>query len=495
MSLMSNFLRLFGLDPPPPDKSFGGLPPLLMLSPVDLRVISPASRELDSIAPAPSSSMDRLPPEVLIKVLEWLVLVERNRNDLLRYRLISSKWKVLLDPLIEQKIISRELTPFPELKDVQIGENGTHPVSVPPNLFRDGGGYLTSFSYSQEFWLKDLISILGCMPNLNGSAYFCDSIRRRHKAHICFPSATILFPSSPPWICSYPLGWEDTYDNDSTMVLSIWMILSYADQLVRLTVWAEYPLPALQQNQNYYHHLDTGARIFIATTSDSAFGKLSELEISRPNKSFLLLTQTPALRRFTVTSSDDRRRSRVNFWREPSPSMVALPLVKTLVLTYAAFYEKVIVNKTLNLGKFPALEKLHLLRFRADVYEPERDREADLGSQYEALVTETVGYPPLIVSRVRSLRGLIKGVRTRIENNMEIVEEQRRQMVDSHERMFAALRGNDEEDLEVIVRKLLESEGIWNSCPKLKIVSVSSHGRSDGDVCIIRRLEENSSEN
>ncbi|ODM90696.1 hypothetical protein Ocin01_15986 [Orchesella cincta] len=542
MSLLSMFRRLFGLDPPPPVKSFGGLPPLIMLSPSHQPIgiqSSPSRSSLkyiqENCPPPPSSSMD-----CAHQSLGVAGRVEMNRNDLLRYR------HRLLQVESPSRASHRAEDHLQRAHTLSRNKRCTnwrkwHAPRFSPSQSVSGWCKSVSLQFSscrdclqEESWrcinaFFENCNILGRLPHLlqlysrifyQGScinSWLYANLKRLGLPWVIVlddvTKPTFAFPPPPSLpqlttldLKSYSPGWEDTHDSDSDMVLSIWMILSYADQLERLTVWAEYPLPALEQNKEYYHYLDAGARIFIAPH------RIPHLESSLSSKSpDPTRASSSSLNSSPSTLHRDFNLQHISLdvtWPElpiggpncfndldpkelePSPSMIALPLVKTLVLTYAAFYEKVIVNKTLNLGKFPALEKLHLLRFSADVFEPETDEEEVLGSEYEALVTETVGYPPRIVDRVRSLRGLINGVRTRIKNNMAIVVVQRRQMVISHKRMFEDLRENDEENSEDIGRKLFEREGIWNSCPKLKIVPISFYGRSDGSYCIIRRLED-----
>ncbi|CAL8098163.1 unnamed protein product [Orchesella dallaii] len=496
----------------------------------------------EPIMPTMTTSMYlkyNLPPEVLTMILKNVFNGE-SWKAMLDYRLINSQWKDIINSFLEKTILSGELPvpPFPEFRAVCAKRANEHPtVRYPPSFLEATnpfpfnslfltrkysdvkqeeveipmslpdfvssffGGNLTSFAFHDPvISINNLASLLGAMPSLK-----LFSISDGNPRNFNTSAAALASPPPLPKLTTLVIKsacHASRFVNERRKMLHVWLIGSYADQLVSLSLQTENPLLALQPNHQYYHAIGKNRQILVATTLASAYGKLEELKIYRPNSEFLQLSETPVLKQLSVVGSSGQHHL-FDTWGIPNllryiekyketleqlyldvssgdlfqtefirdlfqpRARFTLPHVKTLAFRFPSFpyeYEEMIENTFLVM--FPALESLQLLWF-----------------QGSANVLED--NPALVIEDDERIAGFANQV---AEYNQQMVALQeysfeeraiRREMIE-HE-LGPAKR---EAEKYLILHRLMKGERVWNICKELKSLSISSGSKASGNVCV-----------
>ncbi|CAL8098228.1 unnamed protein product [Orchesella dallaii] len=293
----------------------------------------------EPIMPTMTTSMANLPPEVLTMILKN-VFHGKSWKAMLDYRLINSQWKDIINSFLEKTILSGELPvpPFPEFRAVCAKRADEHPTVRHPPSFLEAtnsfpfnslfltrkyndvkqkeaeipmplpdfvssfGGNLTSFAFHDPvISINNLATLLGAMPSLK-----LFSISDGNPRNFNTSAAALASPPPLPKLTTLVIKstcHASRFVNERRKMLHVWLIGSYADQLVSLSLQTKKPLLALQPNHQYYHAIGKNRQILVATTLASAYGKLEELKIFRPNSEFLQLSETPVLKQLSVIGS------------------------------------------------------------------------------------------------------------------------------------------------------------------------------------------------
>ncbi|CAL8130160.1 unnamed protein product [Orchesella dallaii] len=411
---------------------------------------NPSSSEKFS-SNATKKTIADLPPEILTVCLKNLV--KGNRKDLLSCRLVNPQWKKIIDYLLEENFVSGRLSPFPEIglvvcptseeqscqklpyvrshlamfqneanplpfNGLHITGGKKHPfggplprnrnpeeihVSLPMFVATAGCGNLTSLAIKNQYIdFNILVTVLGSTPSLK--------ILRLSNV-VLSKDVDNLPPVLPPppqlkSLTILALECSIRYFSEQieakNKLLFVWLVISFAEQLVKLILDTECPFPALRQG--YPYSISVGSKTFSAgTTSASAFGKLKDLQVTRPGIEFLELSTTPALQTFYIGSFMGTRYQLAGFedlasfidkcratleklwlnteWSEllayeglinsrGSPVLlptanITLPKLKMVGMRFPElFYSK--VWKENFLAKCPALKELQVLNFQVD---------------------------------------------------------------------------------------------------------------------------------
>ncbi|CAL8098686.1 unnamed protein product [Orchesella dallaii] len=419
--------------------------------------------------------MTYTPPEVLDKLLENLLKQDENRNNLLRYRLVNCHWRKIIDPHLEKLLDSGILQPFPKLELVsptgleQPGPyvhvpilynegkpfpfkslllSGSFPVardSVPafpeenlmplPLFFSTFGSYLTSFAlHNQEITLNHGALILSAMPFLKVL-----SLSDVMLINLWDPDAAASLPDEPP-VLPFLTTLELKSSPNSSLAMEeksqplfMWLISSYADQLVSLNLRTNFPFPHLLQNETYHFSVDGHHEILPFTTSADAFKNLKELTIFRPTERFLHFSKTPALQSLTVIATGIDNGKPVDLWKVtclvdrcrstleklwldiegdelllPPPGRVIhfcprqkqgeflppakLPKLKTLGIPFPKLEDEEFFTKKF-LEKCSELEELHWIRYRFQNDEEQEDAKEvkEIQDEHPTVVDEDSG--------------------------------------------------------------------------------------------------------
>ncbi|CAL8098218.1 unnamed protein product [Orchesella dallaii] len=298
-------------------------------------------------------------------------------------------------------------------------------------------------------------------------------------------------------------------------MLYLWLIGSYADQLVSLSLQTDYPLEALQPNHNYYDVIDNNREILVASTSASAYGKLEELKIFHPNpnpqfllhQEFLLLSKTPVLRRLSLVGSSNRSKlwgyrnllTNIEKFKNTLEQLyldvtikemtsddfqprteITFPHVKTLAFRFPleSLDEEKMENNFLVM--FPALESLQLLCFWGSPFAgiwPIGEEKETGEEDNPALVIEDDEKIAVFSNRVASYNQQMAAWRLEGYSRHELARRQ--------ERMEQELgRAKYEDEKYLILHRLLKGGRVWNICKELKSLSISSGWRPSGNVCV-----------
>ncbi|ODM87070.1 RNA-binding protein PNO1 [Orchesella cincta] len=226
--------------------------------------------------PQTEKTMDDLPPEVLTTILEHAILNEP-RNHVLVYRLVNPQWKEIVESLLEKEVISRRLEAFPEMKIG--GQSDQLSVYCPRTIFRPEGNpfsfnsllldgykhfrqdptdtqmalpiFISKFgSNLTTFALQDQIihKIAGYDAQIHEQLeeYLLRRRRTNQEEHW---TRGILEPPPLPSLSTLKLKSELYYEEEDTKInpLYVWLVASYADQLVHLCLNTSGPFPALQK--------------------------------------------------------------------------------------------------------------------------------------------------------------------------------------------------------------------------------------------------------
>ncbi|CAL8130168.1 unnamed protein product [Orchesella dallaii] len=318
------------------------------------------SSEFPSDADASQKPIAHLPPEILTLLLNYLVC-NGNRKDLLSCRLVNLQWKEIMDSLLEKNFVSGRLSPFPEIglvvcptseeqscrklpyvrSHLTMFQDEANPlpfngllidgdnahllppnpeeihVSLPMFVATAGCGNLTSLAIKNQYIdFNILVTVLGSTPSLK--------ILRLSNVVLSKDLYNLPLVLPPPpqlpslTILELKSGTISTMElRAKSKLLFIWLVISFADQLVKLILDTIYPFPPLRQGHSY--SISVGRKTFSAgTTSDSAFGKLTNLQTAHPGREFLELSTTPALQSFyyidiDILSDTETRCSSANF--------------------------------------------------------------------------------------------------------------------------------------------------------------------------------------
>ncbi|CAL8141031.1 unnamed protein product [Orchesella dallaii] len=504
-----------------------------------------------------TKEMADLPPEILTMLLEYLLADKR--NNVLRYRLVNSQWKGIIDTHLERKILSGILQPFPEMG---IGEG--EPVSnlyirspleilrhegnvFPCNSLVLKGKYVPNapdFPYSQKILMAlpyfsstfggrlaslalnnqdfDPIiwtTMLGALPSLKFL------ILSDVRLNIDFEKSPIKLATPPalPNLTALKLGLRHEKEQN---ILDLWLIVSYADQLVRLNYKSKYILPALQQNRKYYCVVNGNQQVYVGTTSAIAFRKLLELKISHPSRQFLKQSITPALQNLSVvvvsipflesptfdlqdltSFLDNCRDTLEQLWlyiqwntllgtgplatslkmglTSLPTAKITLPKLHTLALHNPKKEERIFL-KNIFLVKCPALQKLHLFFF---------------GLEPGAVGANVNVHKTTVMLRMKDFKQQFLGIHmmmgldggVNLGSALSLMIHPQPNLASAFDedtfRRFRTgfLRSTLAAPGELDVRELVQQQRIWNICPELKTISVNVGEKAEGDVYVLRR--------
>ncbi|CAL8130164.1 unnamed protein product [Orchesella dallaii] len=493
-----------------------------------------SSSEFPSDADASKKPIANLPPEILTFLLDYVVS-NGNRKDLLSCRLVNRQWTKIMDSLLEKNFVSGQLSPFPEIGLVRRrGEESSqtlpyvrshltmfqdeanplpfngllidgriwHPVtpnteeihvSLPHFVATAGCGNLTSLAIkNQNIDFNILISILGSTPFLKmlrlSSVMLSTDVGN-------LPPALPPLPKLPSLIVldlQSVISVNERQLRAKNKLFFVWLVISFADQLVKLILDTEYTFPALRQGHSY--SILVGGKTFSAgTTSASAFGKLKYLKMTDPGKKFLELSTTPVLQsfhyiglfreawcstilRYLFSFMNNCRDTLEKLWMDAkwsnlldeakakmqncnspellSTAIITLPKLKMVTLKYPGLTDSTVWKKNF-LVKCPALEVLKVVDFGiySDVSQSDDDDEmlndeADDEENAQFLIERAAERAKCFADRRRL-----------------------------YDRLEARHPGKEMD--EVFAQYWMEEYGLWNICAELKNVFVQLEMSAD----------------